>query len=113
MDIKLVTADLGELQNELHDISSKWYNLGVQLRIDIGQLDNIRKDNLDECLREMLKIWLKQVDPHPTRNALIDALKRRVINEHQLASQLEKKYTSDGTSPSTSAIQSVSGRFIV
>jgi len=115
MDSKLVTDDLGDLQNELHGTSSKWYNLGVQLRIKLGDLDNIRREGLTpvDCLREMLKIWLKQVDPYPTRNTLITALKRPVINEHQLASQLEKKYTSDGTSPSTSAIQSVSGRFIV
>ena len=113
MDSKLDTADLGELQNELHDISSKWYNLGLQLRIEVGQLDNIKKDNLDECLREMLKIWLKKVNPHPTWNALIDALKCRVINEQQLANKLEEKNTADGTSLSGSAIQSVTGRVIV
>jgi len=115
MDSKLVTADLRELQNELHGISSKWYNLGIQLRVDVGELDSIKKEGLVpvDCLREMLKIWLKQVDPHPTRNALITALKSRVINEQQLASHLEKEHTTDVVIPSASAIQSVSGRFIV
>lgn len=113
MDSKFVTADLGELQNELHGISSKWYDLGVQLHIDSGELDNIKRDNPVECLREMLKIWLKKVDPDPTWNALIDALKSRVINEQKLANQLERKYMTDGVIPSAPAIQSVSGRFIV
>ena len=111
MDIKFVTADLGELQNELHDISSKWYDLGVQLRIEFCQLDNIKKDNPVECLREMLKMWLKQIDPHPTRNALIKALKKPVIDEQQLASQLQKKYTTDVVTPSAPPIQSASGSY--
>ena len=114
MDNKLVTDDLGDLQNELHDISSKWYNLGVQLRIKLGDLDNIKKEGLVpvDCLREMLRIWLKQVDPHPTRSALIKALIQPVINEQQLANQLQKKYTTVGVTPSAPPIQSVSGKLL-
>ena len=92
MDKKLVMTDLGDLQIDLHDVSSRWYDLGVQLRIDVGDLDNIKNDNSVECLREMLKRWLKQVDPYPTRNALINALKCRVISDQQLATQLQTKY---------------------
>ena len=110
MDEKLVMNDLADLQIELHHISSRWYDLGVQLRIDVGDLDNIKKNNpvVNECLREMLKIWLKQVAPYPTRNALINVLKCPVIDEQQLANKLQTKYTTDVVISST-PIQSVSG----
>ena len=109
MDKKLIMNDLPDLQIELHDVSSRWYDLGVQLRIDVGDLDNIKNDNSVECLREMLKRWLKQVDPYPTRNTLINALKCRVISDQQLATQLQTKYATDVVISSASATQSVSG----
>lgn len=110
MDSKLVADDLGDLQNELHGMSSKWYNLGVQLHIKLGDLDNIRREGFIpvDCQREMLKIWLKQVDPYPTRNTLIKALKQPVIDEQQLADYLQKKYTTD-VRPSAPIIHSPSG----
>ena len=111
MDKKLVMNDLADLQIGLHHISSRWYDLGVQLRIDVGDLDNIKKNNpvVNECLREMLKIWLKQVAPYPTWNALINVLKCPVINEQQLANKLQTKCTTDVVTP---PIQSVSGSYV-
>ena len=111
MDKTLVIDDLGNLQNDLHGISSKWHNLGVQLHIEPGDLDNIKTEVITqvECLREMLKIWLKQIDPYPTKIALVKALKRPVINEQRLAQQLQEKYTTDVATTSASDIQSASG----
>ena len=59
------TPSLRDLLKELKLVASKWENLGIMLGIDSGFLDNISADNpknCDNCLREMLKVWLKQVE---------------------------------------------------
>ena len=57
-------------------LASKWKNLGLLLVIDIGTLDKIEHDYkmADDCLREMLRAWLKQVNPPPSWQTLADAV---------------------------------------
>ena len=46
-----------------------------------------------ELMREMLKHWLKSaVDPHPTWEAVIGALRSPLVNEKNVAEQLELRY---------------------
>jgi GTPase SAR1 family protein len=57
-------------------LASEWKNLGLFLEIDIGLLDNIEHDykKASDCLREMFRTWLKQVDPPPSWQALAEAV---------------------------------------
>ena len=58
-------------------LASKWKNLGSLLDIDKGTLDTIEHDyykKADDCLREMLNIWLKKINPHPSWQMLADAV---------------------------------------
>ena len=88
-------SDLLMLLEELHWLSSKWYMLGIQLRLSPDALDNIRRQSSDpgDCLRETLIVWLKTT-PNPTWKMVIDALRRRSLGEHRLAFSLEAKYGS-------------------
>ena len=52
-------------------------NIGVMLSLDHGYLAAIQsrcRGNPDDCLREMLKEWLRQTNPPPTKSALIDVV---------------------------------------
>ena len=61
------------------------------LGIHSGILDNIAAKNCDNCLREMLKVWLKQVDPPPRWQAVVaEALE--VLGEPKLARELRQRY---------------------
>ena len=87
------TPPLKDLLKELKSVASKWENLGIMLGIDSGILDNIvanNPKNCDNCLREMLKVWLKQVDPPPRWQAVVEALE--VLGEPKLASELRQRY---------------------
>ena len=79
---------------EVFDAHAKWYNLGLQLGVRGGTLDGIRNQYQDpkDALREMLKVWLKMVDPKPTWAALVDALRKKTVERFQLATELEHKY---------------------
>lgn len=57
--------------------ASRWKDIGVFLGIADGPLDTIEADHkgVMGCLRELLSLWLKQVDPPPTIKALAEAVK--------------------------------------
>ena len=57
-------------------LASEWKNIGLFLELDIGTLDKIEHDyrKANDCLREMLHTWIKQVSPPPSWQALTDAV---------------------------------------
>ena len=80
---------------ELNTICAKWYNIGMQLRVNVDTLDAIKHDNQNNssvCLRETLKTWLKTCPQNPTWNNIIDVLGSSVVGEGRLALYLEGKY---------------------
>ena len=87
--------DLKDVQEELIDVSNKWYNIGLQLNLQPGDLDNIKlTEHVDvrSCLCEMLKSWLKRVHPSPTWQLLVKALSSRSVSEADLAKRMKEKY---------------------
>ena len=58
-------------------MAATWKNIGTLLGIATHVLDNIQANEgrVEDCLREMLSKWLKQVAPKPTWAALADAVK--------------------------------------
>jgi hypothetical protein len=84
-------ALLTELYNTVAD---KWEDIGIMLEIEEGQLNKVKSDNAGsgDCLREMLKIWLKRVDPKPSWSSMAEALE--VLREQSLAEHIRKSYCS-------------------
>ena len=86
--------ELADVLRELYTkVANKWEDLGIFLNIDSGQLDTIKSDSQrcsKSCLREMLKIWLKQTEPAPTWKAMVSAIES--LGDSKLASDLKKKY---------------------
>ena len=94
MDLTL-NSDLGAVRNAIHDARSKWYDIGLELKVPVPTLNSIESKQADDniCLREVVAAWLKAGD-HPTWQSLVDALKAKVIGEQKLAAELEAKYCS-------------------
>ena len=85
--------DLGQVMEEVLDVSPHWYTLGLQLKVRIGTLDRIRTQFHDprDQLLETLKIWLTAGD-RTSWKTLTDALRSRSVGASQLASVLERKH---------------------
>ena len=68
----------------------EWYDIGVDLKISPDTLDEIRTDHGDtkSRFREMLKVWLRRVEPYPTWSELIEALKSPLVGREDLAKKL-------------------------
>ena len=77
---------------EVLDVSTQWYHLGVQLKVRTGTLDRIRTQFHDprDQLLEMLKTWLTTSD-NTSWKTLTDALRSRSVGASQLASVLKMK----------------------
>ena len=88
------TPSLKDALKGLYPIAAEWNNLGIMLGINKNTLDMITKEmsNPRDCLREMLSVWLKSVDPLPTWSMLIEALED--IEERQLATSLKSQFHS-------------------
>ena len=73
------------------DARAKWYDIGLELKMDAGSLDAIEKDNprdVQDCLRALLRKWLRRSQPKPTWGALVEALESSLIGEELLASKI-------------------------
>lgn len=92
MEELTVDGHLKVVRNYLSDIRVKWYDIGIELRVKVATLDSIRNKYSDDgdCLREMLKEWLKSISP--TWTILTGALRSKVINEGKLAKHIEGGY---------------------
>ena len=78
-----------EVRALLHEVRRKWYDIGIELGLKVEDLDNIQAADTDDgkCLINMLKVWLKSINPLPTWKALGDALKAGPVDEVGLAEE--------------------------
>ena len=80
--------------NALTPVTAQWQSFGIQLGVDPNKLKEFEDftRNVKYYLSETLQIWLKQNDPPPTVQHLLDALRSPVLSNNTLANKLEKKY---------------------
>ena len=92
--MELSPDDLITVLEELHEACTKWYYIGLTLKVPASTLDGIEAQSNDpkKCLLRAIQHWLNTVDPKPTWQALVDALRSCLVEEHQLASSIEEKY---------------------
>ena len=89
----MTIPELRMLLRELRRVADKWEDIGIELRIEEGQLMKIKLDNADKCeacLREMLRVWLHCVAPPPSWSAMADALDE--VEQQDIATHLRATY---------------------
>ena len=89
---RLHVDDLAAVQRKLFSVKTEWYNLGLELGLRVSTLDGIdTKYNSDppQCFRQVLKEWLKGVNPPPTWQAMVKALKSDTVAQYHLAEQIQ------------------------
>ena len=92
----LSMEDLATILRELYEARSKWMDLGVQLELDVSELESIREkysDNPDKCFREMFISWLKSSSKVPkTWKTLVDVLKQPAIGYGVLGEKIKANF---------------------
>ena len=72
--------------------TTKWYELGLELKVDEDDLNFIERDCRQDtpgAVKQVLKKWLEQCE-EPTWWNVVDAL--REVGEKRKARDLEEKY---------------------
>ena len=77
-------------------IVDKWYQLGIQLKLDCKKLKVIELLQGDDSYKtaKMFELWLDS-NPHATRKQVIDALRKEVIEENTIAHEYEDALRKD------------------
>ena len=103
--------DLVDVQREIFEVCTKWYDIGLQLKIPVYELERIDKIHTDPRvkLREVLIFWLKSIEPDAHWRTLVTALRDRTVAEDRLANELERKYVCDIPRPQTPEIRNPPG----
>ena len=84
--------DLADVQRRLYVVKTEWYNLGLELGQRVSTLDSIDtkySGDPSQCFRQVLKEWLKGVNPPPTWQAMVNALKSPTVAQPQVAEHIQ------------------------
>ena len=78
--------------------AKNWHNIGVLLGLSESTLEQIECDypgRCQDCVREMIKSWLKQMEPQPTWKDLAEAvgvvnpsLSKKIVERVSINSEL-------------------------
>ena len=81
---------LKELTEDLNSVAADWFELGVQLDIEDGELRGVsgKENAAAKCFQKTLSLWWKSGTP--TLKAITDALRSSVIGHNNLARKVEK-----------------------
>ena len=92
--IILTQEDLCILQAELVNVYHKWYDIGLQLKVQPDILDRIKFDNGDAktCFREVFSLILKRLEPQLTWEAIATALETQCVDAGLLARKIRQNH---------------------
>ena len=82
---ELGIKDLASVYAETCDACSNWYEMRLELKVPVSELDEIEGTKLGgrTSLRRMLNYWLK-TSPSPSWKSLADAMGSRTVSRHDL-----------------------------
>ena len=85
--------DLDGLYDAIKDAHAKWFEIGMELKLDMPAIQRIQLENHDNsstCLKKMLRLWLTRVNPTPTLEALSNTLRQRTIGYSDAAANVDR-----------------------
>ena len=84
--------DIVDLNEHVRTV--KWYQLGIQLKLDTVLLAEINNTNQPEDVKrsKMFAVWLKESEASVKQ--LLEALRLKSVGENTIADELERKYES-------------------
>ena len=86
---QLTSSNIREVLNNVWEARHKWYNIGIELKLKVSDLDAIQRknhENPDNCITEMLVSWLRWGGA--TWEDMIDALKHKTVGFCELADRI-------------------------
>ena len=90
---RLGLSDLSKVLQEVHTVREKWFNIGIQLKLEPKELQRIATDHKNDYsagLNLTLIQWLETGDA--SWETLCEAVQSPIVGECNLGKQLQKKH---------------------
>ncbi len=74
-------------------VAPQWEHVGIFLGVKLPTIDRIRRENDKDvyaCFRELIKAWLRQINPPATKSKILHVLREVELNEE--ADKLQKHW---------------------
>ena len=108
---------LTRVLNLVLDVSTKWLDLGLQLGLKERELKCIEHDyghhGAQTCLREMLSLWLRMINPHPSWEGILTSLSHPSVGNPALAHEIREKLGLPEHGQGQSSMAEQSGWFLI
>ena len=88
--LELTDADLAEVFVAVKNACGKWYEIGLELKIDAAALADIEETikPLQSRLRETLRIWLLNGGQTRTWVFLVDTMRSRLVSRPDIGDKI-------------------------
>lgn len=80
-----------DIIEKIYTTCPKWYYIGLQLKVPVYILDNMKNEPSSVCLTKVIQYWLTHMNPSPTWRALANVLRMPTVGEGQLAGEIERQ----------------------
>ena len=89
--------DLAKVLRQLVKAKNKAYEIGLELKLPQYEVESIRDTYQDpqDRLTRVIEKFLKQAYPEPTWRVIVDALRSPLVNNAQLAKEIETAHFAD------------------
>ena len=67
----------------------KWKVFGLQLNIELHELNTIQNSDPILCFAEVFNIWKNKGDPSFTWATIVEALRSPIVNQNNVAKEIE------------------------
>ncbi len=90
--VELIPANIQKLRNLINAAKSRWFDLGLELGIKHVDLEVIKQEHhkVVSRFREMLLMWLKMINPHPSWKDLLLALQQPSVGCSHLVQEMKQ-----------------------
>ena len=92
---QLSLDDLSLVYREVWPARSKWFNIGLELDLEVSDLNTInRRHSVDagNCLMECLEVWLRGSHQPPTWSAMVKALRSPTVGLAEIADRIVEQH---------------------
>jgi len=80
-----------DIIEKIYTTCPKWYYIGLQLKVPVYILDNMKGEATSIRLSKVIQYWLTHMNPSPTWRALANVLRMPTVGEGRLAGEIERQ----------------------
>ena len=90
IDILKVSPNHDEALSQLADISAKWEEIGLALKVSRNELDDLQRDHSSKTIKlsKVITLWIESESSPVSWETVISAIEGPIVNNKQKAKEI-------------------------